>query len=67
MIQSVSRWRWQAAALSTSFDADANADKWAVEEFYKRHVCRIYPFPKDLVDTMANVEEDDVRPCSLST
>ncbi|EXJ61106.1 hypothetical protein A1O7_05259 [Cladophialophora yegresii CBS 114405] len=33
--------------------------KWAVEEFYKRHVCRIYPFPQDLLDTMANVEEDD--------
>ncbi|EXJ65834.1 uncharacterized protein A1O5_11075 [Cladophialophora psammophila CBS 110553] len=33
--------------------------KSAVEEFYKRHVCRVYPFPQDLLDTLANVEVDD--------
>lgn len=31
----------------------------AVEFFYKRHLCRIDPFPKDLTDTIAWVEKDD--------
>ena len=31
----------------------------AVEFFYKRHVCRIFPFPKDLVDSIEGVKEDD--------
>lgn len=30
-----------------------------VEEFYKRHLCRIYPFPKDIIDSFAWVEKDD--------
>jgi L-proline amide hydrolase len=30
--------------------------KSAVEEFYKRHVCRVYPFPQDFLDSVANVE-----------
>ncbi|KAK5045030.1 hypothetical protein LTR84_010178 [Exophiala bonariae] len=31
----------------------------AVEYFYKRHLCRVSPFPKDLTDTIAWVEKDD--------
>lgn len=31
----------------------------AVEYFYKLHLCRVFPFPQDLLDTLAYVEEDD--------
>jgi L-proline amide hydrolase len=31
----------------------------AVEYFYKIHLCRVWPFPKELTDTMAYVEADD--------
>jgi L-proline amide hydrolase len=31
----------------------------AVEEFYKRHLCRVWPFPKNLTDTFALAESDD--------
>lgn len=31
----------------------------AVEFFYRRHLCRIWPFPKDILDTLAWVEMDD--------
>lgn len=31
----------------------------AVEYFYKLHLCRVFPFPQELMDTMAWVEKDD--------
>ena len=41
-------------------DYDNPEYKEAVLFFYRRHVCLKQPFPRDLTDTFANVEEDDV-------
>lgn len=30
----------------------------ATEEFYRRHVCRVYPFPQDFVDTITQMEAE---------
>jgi L-proline amide hydrolase len=30
----------------------------AVQVFYERHLCRITPFPQDLVDSFAQLKED---------
>lgn len=35
-------------------------DKKAVQFFYARHVCRVDPFPQDLLDSIAQMEADDV-------
>jgi len=31
----------------------------AVEFFYKRHMCRVFPFPEDLMDSINKVKADD--------
>lgn len=39
-------------------DFDNPEYKKAVDEFYKRHVCRIYPFPKEVQVCFQRIEED---------
>ncbi|KIV87988.1 hypothetical protein PV10_09168 [Exophiala mesophila] len=67
MVQSCNQWRSQLPhdikdALSRH-EADQSYDDpeyvSAVEYFYTLHLCRVLPFPKDLTDTLAYVEEDD--------
>ncbi|OAL36569.1 hypothetical protein AYO20_04185 [Fonsecaea nubica] len=66
-VESCNQWRRELPenvdnALTKHEESETYDDpeyKWAVEEFYKRHVCMIFPFPEDLLDTFANVEEDD--------
>ena len=67
MVQSCNQWRSQLPddikdALSRH-EADQSYDDpeylSAVEYFYTLHLCRVLPFPKNLTDTLAYVEEDD--------
>ena len=41
-------------------DEDFSSDKYkkACEVFYQRHVCRLDPFPADLMASLNHIEED---------
>ncbi|KIW99527.1 uncharacterized protein Z518_11266 [Rhinocladiella mackenziei CBS 650.93] len=66
-VESCNKWRQQLPPEIERALQRHEADKTykdpeytsAVEYFYKLHVCRIFPFPKDIMDTFAWVEKDD--------
>jgi len=66
-VESCSEWRKQLPDHVEKALQKHEADKTyhdpeylkAVEYFYKHHLCRVYPFPKDILDTFAWVEKDD--------
>ena len=44
------------AELRKDFESEAYTD--AIMHFYKKHLCRVDPFPADLLKTFQNMEED---------
>lgn len=66
-VESCNAWRKQLppevdAVLQKHERDQTYADKEyqdAVEVFYRKHLCRVDPFPQDLLDTLAWVEKDD--------